>query len=783
MKKFFLFFCLIFSTSLLFAQSPQGITFQAVARDPAGNAAKLRQISVIDRILSGSSNGIVVWEERHELTTNAEGVFTIIIGKGTKLSGTATLFDNIKWDQGLVFFNLKVAVAPTLPNPTWTADANFIDLGTSQFWSVPYALSSGTTNGISGKEDVSNKSTSISLGRSDVLYPSQNAVKTYVDATVSSGAPDADDIIKGKIKLAGDLGGTADLPRVPALALKAPINNPTFTGTVNGITKAMVGLGNVDNTSDANKAISTLTQAALTLKAPLASPTFTGTPTLPTGTIAVTQSSGNNSTAVATTAYVDAAITSGSVADATTISLGKIQLAGDLGGIASAPTVPGLALKAPLASPTFTGTPTLPTGTIAVTQSSGNNSTAVATTAYVDAAITSGSVADATTISLGKIQLAGDLGGIASAPTVPGLALKAPLASPTFTGTPTLPTGTIAVTQSSGNNSTAVATTAYVDAAITSGSVADATTISLGKIQLAGDLGGIASAPTVPGLALKAPLASPTFTGTVSGITSSMVGLGNVDNTSDASKAISTLTQAALDLKAPLASPTFTGTVGGLTKAMVGLGNVDNTSDASKAISTLTQAALDLKAPLASPTFTGTVGGLTKAMVGLGNVDNTSDASKAISTLTQAALDLKAPLASPTFTGTVSGAAAIFSGTVDATAFNVTSDRRLKTDIKPLSNSLESIMKLNPVSYKKKATLSSTDYSIKENGFIAQELQKVMPILVQEGADATKILTVNYISIIPVLTKAIQEQQKQIADQQKQINDLKVLVEKLINKK
>ena len=229
------------------------------------------------------------------------------------------------------FFNLKVAVAPTLPNPSWTADANFIDMGTSQFWSVPYALSSGTTSGINGKEDVSNKSTSTTLGRSDVLYPTQNAVKVYVDATVSSGAPDADNTIKGKLRLAGDLGGTADLPRVPSLALKAPINNPTFTGTVSGITKAMVGLGNVDNTSDANKTISTLTQAALTLKAPLASPTFTGTPTLPTGTIAVTQSAGNNSSALATTAYVDAAVTSGSVADATTISLGKIQLAGDLG--------------------------------------------------------------------------------------------------------------------------------------------------------------------------------------------------------------------------------------------------------------------------------------------------------------------------------------------------------------------------------------------------------------------------------------------------------------------
>jgi hypothetical protein len=46
------------------------------------------------------------------------------------------------------------------------------------------------------------------------------------------------------------------------------------------------------------------------------------------------------------------------------------------------------------------------------------------------------------------------------------IATKADLASPTFTGTPTLPTGTIATTQSSGNNTTAIATTAFVQAAI-----------------------------------------------------------------------------------------------------------------------------------------------------------------------------------------------------------------------------------------------------------------------------------------------------------------------------
>jgi hypothetical protein len=98
------------------------------------------------------------------------------------------------------------------------------------------------------------------------------------------------------------------------------------------------------------------------------------------------------------------------------------------------------------------------------------------------------------------------------------------------------------------------------------------------------------------------------------------MGLGNVDNTSDAAKPVSTATltalnlkanasdlNAGLDLKAPLASPTFTGTVSGITKNMVGLGSVDNTTDAAKPISTAAQTALNLKAPIASPTFTGTI--------------------------------------------------------------------------------------------------------------------------------------------------------------------------------
>jgi len=188
-----------------------------------------------------------------------------------------------------------------------------------------------------------------------------------------------------------------------------------------------------------------------------------------------------------------------------------------------------------------------------------------------------------------------------------------------------------------------------------------------------------------------APIASPTFTGTVAGITKSMVGLGSVDNTTDANKPVSTATQTALDAKlasataastyAPIASPTFTGTVSGVTAAHVGLGSVDNTTDANKPISTATQTALDAKAPLASPALTGTptaptatagtnstqvattayadaaVAALVDAAPGTLNTLNelaaaiNDDASYA-STITTA-LGLKAPLASPTFTGTV----------------------------------------------------------------------------------------------------------------------------------
>ena len=112
------------------------------------------------------------------------------------------------------------------------------------------------------------------------------------------------------------------------------------------------------------------------------------------------------------------------------------------------------------------------------------------------------------------------------------------------------------------------AITSAIDSLINS---APGTLNTLGEIAAAlqADVSGLTALTTT--VNLKAPLASPTFTGTVSGITKSMVGLSNVDNTTDLLKPISTATQTSLDLKAPLASPTFTGTVDFSTATVTGL--------------------------------------------------------------------------------------------------------------------------------------------------------------------------------------------------------------------
>ena len=94
------------------------------------------------------------------------------------------------------------------------------------------------------------------------------SVNAYADAKVAAivnSAPATLDTL-GELAAALQADEAASTTLTTLVGTKAPIASPTFTGTVSGITKSMVGLGNVDNTSDTEKPISTATQTALDSK-------------------------------------------------------------------------------------------------------------------------------------------------------------------------------------------------------------------------------------------------------------------------------------------------------------------------------------------------------------------------------------------------------------------------------------------------------------------------------------------------------------------------------------
>jgi hypothetical protein len=203
------------------------------------------------------------------------------------------------------------------------------------------------------------------------------------------------------------------------------IHNTELVSSVNGatgavmITASSLGLATVATTGSYTSLTNTptiptttsqltnnsgfVTNASLTTYAPLASPVFTGVPMAPTA------AAGTNTTQLATTAFVTSAITSSAGVVSFNTRTGAITLQSSdvttaLGYTPVNPTT--LATYAPLASPALTGTPTAPTA------AAGTNTTQVATTAFVESAVSA---------------------------STPNLSAYAPIASPTLTGRATVP--------------------------------------------------------------------------------------------------------------------------------------------------------------------------------------------------------------------------------------------------------------------------------------------------------------------------------------------------------
>jgi|GEM_PF-1137105 len=137
MKKIVLLLLLI--SSALYAQVPQGISHRGIVYNTSGDLVTDASVKIRISILDNSITGTSVYTEIHTITTNAEGQYSLNIGKGVPSSPFTTLsFSAINWGINSKF--LKIEIDPT------GAGTSYPIVGTNQLMSVPYALYAQNSN-------------------------------------------------------------------------------------------------------------------------------------------------------------------------------------------------------------------------------------------------------------------------------------------------------------------------------------------------------------------------------------------------------------------------------------------------------------------------------------------------------------------------------------------------------------------------------------------------------------------------------------------------------------
>lgn len=112
----------------LFAQTPEGINYQAVIRKTNGTLVTNTTVAIRIQIKQNSATGTVVYAERQSVITSTYGLVNFVIGQGTVLSGA---FSAINWSTGNYWVSLGV---------DFTNGTNYIDYGSQRLMSAPYAL-------------------------------------------------------------------------------------------------------------------------------------------------------------------------------------------------------------------------------------------------------------------------------------------------------------------------------------------------------------------------------------------------------------------------------------------------------------------------------------------------------------------------------------------------------------------------------------------------------------------------------------------------------------------
>jgi hypothetical protein len=131
MKRIFTILSAVLLTASLWAQAPQSFSYQAIIRGEKNTLIVNKPVGMKISLLQGSENGSTVYVETHMPTSNDNGLVSIAIGNGNKVSGDFTTID---WSKGPYFVKTE-----TDPNGV----TNYSLSSVSQLLSVPYALYAG----------------------------------------------------------------------------------------------------------------------------------------------------------------------------------------------------------------------------------------------------------------------------------------------------------------------------------------------------------------------------------------------------------------------------------------------------------------------------------------------------------------------------------------------------------------------------------------------------------------------------------------------------------------
>ncbi|RVU26536.1 hypothetical protein EOJ36_00645 [Sandaracinomonas limnophila] len=272
------------------AQNTSGIHFQALARDQFNNPAKGKSLFIETSILNSNVNGQLCLKEVFLSKTNESGIFNLQLGTGKKIDGLNASIRDILWQESNYFLNIKIAILPENFSNGLEYSGNLIDLGTSPIGLVPHAI---TANNVIGLEKKLNIADTSSMLKPYNIQLGLKTSKVYVDNLFNTPIPNEKIIGLEGSKIIGDIKGNAATSTKLLNAKK--INGIIFDGTsditittstgdepliLSGntnqyfrgdktwqiLTKNTVGLSNVENTSDADKPISTATQSALANK-------------------------------------------------------------------------------------------------------------------------------------------------------------------------------------------------------------------------------------------------------------------------------------------------------------------------------------------------------------------------------------------------------------------------------------------------------------------------------------------------------------------------------------